>query len=122
VSENNIVSSVVSSECAPLTSILIYYIIILSINRNSSDMRPAAELGPSYRVQMHMQMQQQQYQHQHQHQTGSEYDEQPVSRTYQYRKVRTDYVYVFLFFNFFWFFVVRSNFLIRSVVSKNAID
>ncbi|XP_025199146.1 enhancer of split mbeta protein-like [Melanaphis sacchari] len=50
-------------------------------------MRPAAELRPSYRVQMHMQMQQQQQQYQHQHQTGSEYDEQPVSRTYQYRKV-----------------------------------
>lgn len=49
-------------------------------------MRPAAELRPSYRVQMHMQMQQQHYQHQHQS-AGSEYDEQPVSRTYQYRKV-----------------------------------
>lgn len=62
-----------------------------NIKRNSCfDMRPAAELRPSYRVQMHMQMQQQQYQQQHQHQTGSEYDEQPVSRTYQYRKVRAD--------------------------------
>lgn len=59
-------------------------------------MRPAAELRPSYRVQMHMQMQQQQqhYQHQNQHQSGSEYDEQPVSRTYQYRKVSTDHNYI----------------------------
>lgn len=54
-------------------------------------MRPAAELRPSYRVQMHMQMQQQQQHYQHQHQSGSEYDEQPVSRTYQYRKVSTDH-------------------------------
>jgi len=54
-------------------------------------MRPAAELRPSYRVQMHMHMQQQQQHYQHQHQSGSEYDEQPVSRTYQYRKVSTDH-------------------------------
>ncbi|VVC36732.1 Orange domain,Myc-type, basic helix-loop-helix (bHLH) domain [Cinara cedri] len=51
-------------------------------------MRPVAELRPSYRVQMHMMQQQQQQQHQqHAAQSSSDYDEQPVSRTYQYRKV-----------------------------------
>lgn len=68
---------------------------LYTINRNRFDMRPAAELGPSYRVQMHVQMQQRQQYQQHQHQTGSEYDEQPVSRTYQYRKVRADCVCIF---------------------------
>lgn len=63
-------------------------------------MRPVTELGPSYRVQMHMMQQQQQQQRHRQHhhqqqqqQTTAEFDEQPVSRTYQYRKVsvRNDY-------------------------------
>lgn len=51
------------------------------------NMRPVAELRPSYRVQMHMMQQRQQHHPHNQQQLGSEYDEQPVSRTYQYRKV-----------------------------------
>jgi len=48
-------------------------------------MRPvAAELRPSYQVQM--QLMQQRQQQQQQPSSSSEYDE-PVSRTYQYRKV-----------------------------------
>lgn len=78
-------------------------------------MRPAAELRPSYRVQMHMQMQQQQQQYQHQHQTGSEYDEQPVSRTYQYRKVRTDYDFFSVYILIFWLFVVPSRFILNAI-------
>lgn len=80
--------------------------------RRLTKMRPAAELRPSYRVQMHMQMQQQQYQHH----AGSEYDEQPVSRTYQYRKVRIRITFEYVFIiSSFWFFVDRSIFVIRSV-------
>lgn len=91
----------------PLRTVIIIIITIVDINSNVRNrfgftvnarlhvhaMRP--ELAPSsYRVQMHvMQQQQQQQQRYHQQQqqqhssSGGEFDEQPVSRTYQYRKV-----------------------------------
>lgn len=101
------------------------FILFVHSVRVVVDMRPVAELRPSYRVQMHMMQQRQQQQQQHQHhnhqqQLGSEYDEQPVSRTYQYRKVIIEILKIYNYYNMIreaqrFLFVIKRG---RVVISR----